>query len=709
MVDASGVIIGIITLGVVLFLLAVIFYMMSRESTPEIENPNPPPVIPAIPSALLYACTQDSDCESGLKCDEYLRECRVKNGGSCFQASDCLSGSYCSGVCVNKSTLSNAVSGISNDPCPCRYGFECVADLQNPALNVCLKFEGVECTQGSECVSGRCGSDGKCAELLGNSTACQGDSQCEEENCSLGYCQAQGTTTGDEFAACRAGGPGCDEGFVCSSGGVCVPAISGLLYTCNDSVGCPLYYDCYRIPSTDKNGNYPDPGSTDGFKECLSGDLTCGCLYRYDTSTGQPTPNQASTLEACGSGFVYDNGECLPMTGQSCGAGGRCANGGTCGDKKVLYRIDTQNEGYPISGLVGATDLKYTSLEVPDSVEISRVDGCTVGFVPADQTSGDAQPDLGYDVLYLQTISESIPSNTYPADHPVLYRWTSDNQVWSNYLTFKFVINGVQYQFVNADTCAMYTTDTDGTHINFDRLIVVCTILSGDHSGKSALVYSDGDGIFYPYRTADGRQRKSDGDLIDKFDDVSVTWDEGQQWQNILLTRYRDNDSTVYWFNVRQDNGDNDKFHDRRDYVGGANPILAKLNFGIAQDSKTQEFFSFPVMSFISGQERRYIKFSGGLGTKKYTSYQGVELPMDTYGFRPDTLDTNVYSLAAVDPLVTGVQNGLFVAYVNDPNTGTLYTYSTGAQIAIQGHFGRDAKPLATTANMYIVSQHVCE
>ena len=307
---AAEVIIWVTVISVFIILFGTIVYLLSRNSTPpEVDkDPDNPqetaPIVPPDPVSFSYSCSQDSECQGNLVCDTFLGECKVDNGQVCKSTFDCLTSSFCSGICLDRSVVPNVVSGQAGVACPCQIGFSCVSSVNNLDRKVCLKQEGIACSQGAECISGVCNTLFEIPICTGpkiNGSSCQTNDQCQSSLCSSGYCQDNGVITGTLGSACSPdGSPGCNTDLICSVDRTCVRAANGLLYPCNENVGCPAYFDCYSLPESDKNGKFPAPGTSDGFKLCTPDDPdACVCLYSTDINTALPTPNDQTSTGAC--------------------------------------------------------------------------------------------------------------------------------------------------------------------------------------------------------------------------------------------------------------------------------------------------------------------------------------------------------------------------------------------------------------------------
>lgn len=243
------------------------------------------------PQGLNYRCST-IECDPNTSCDSVFQLCKLNVGEKCTDGSQCLSGSYCSGVCTNKDPA--YVTGNVNDPCPCPKGMSCTKDVYSDN-RICKKNYGQHCDEDTECLSDQCyihtctngkslgqpcnsGSTTECAAGLECSTA-PGDS--------IGYCQNIGTETGTIGAYCNVENkPGCETSTTCMDN-KCVPSAQGLADPCvADEIACSLPLICVN---------------TYNFSDCEADDVSCICGYPYTQSNFQnrPDPNSCSETGTC--------------------------------------------------------------------------------------------------------------------------------------------------------------------------------------------------------------------------------------------------------------------------------------------------------------------------------------------------------------------------------------------------------------------------
>ena len=192
-------VLGIVLLLVILLSTVILFYLSSKNSVSAI-------VPLTSPVGLLYQCT-DYTCQEGTTCDS-SGLCKLDIGSKCQLASDCVEGSYCSGVCVSESRQPGVFTGDPGSPCPCGTGMVC-------NVTTCKRQSGFQCTLDSDCLSNDC-SGGTCASGSSLGNVCVTNSDCISGNCSLGICQQAGIVTGQSGSVCS--NSGCVQGLTCRNG-----------------------------------------------------------------------------------------------------------------------------------------------------------------------------------------------------------------------------------------------------------------------------------------------------------------------------------------------------------------------------------------------------------------------------------------------------------------------------------------------------------
>ena len=247
-------IVVIFTLFTIITLLIIIYTSSNRISLP---------LSPFAPQGIQgYSCL-NSRCSSRFVCDPTLGICRLPDGSVCNTGSECLTNSYCSGICVDKPP--SYVTGNANDPCPCVENMVCVpqeSGTQNidgniageGQLLVCKKISGIPCNGNIECYNNLC-SNGFCTSGLPVGSVCTVNSDCNTGlQCSLGYCQPNTITTGEVGAYCLNNAePVCNLGLNCVNN-VCVQAEGGLNQSCGaNGVLCSHPLVCLTVPNLTSN------------------------------------------------------------------------------------------------------------------------------------------------------------------------------------------------------------------------------------------------------------------------------------------------------------------------------------------------------------------------------------------------------------------------------------------------------------------------
>lgn len=296
--------------------LALILYFIYPRLSPRNNTNNQQQIIAGIGQL----CNNTTVCGSSLVCQPTNGNdtgiCKQPLGGPCLILSDCnTSGTNGANIC--QITGSNTIGvcartniGILNGACPCNTGLTCV---QFPTGNVCKLSPGDSCSLNSHCSVGIC-DNGICSigKTIGQS--CSANQCAGGLECSLGWCQVQGQTTGNQGAFCNVqDNPGCNNGLSCIQN-TCQPSTSILGAACNTSLQC-------------------DPPLT-----CVVGNGESSGICYY------PVPVNSCVSGACLSGFICGlSNQCLAQTGQSCQLNSNCLNN-NCGLLPGAYTWDIGNE-----------------------------------------------------------------------------------------------------------------------------------------------------------------------------------------------------------------------------------------------------------------------------------------------------------------------------------------------------------------------------
>jgi hypothetical protein len=221
--------VGCVLLGIMIGLFLLLF----------IPSPNPVPI--SIPPSSFQSSCFTNPCEAGLICDPLNYTCKMNDGMTCQNGSDCLTTSFCSGVCVS------TTMGLLDQPCPCINGLTCTSIN---GMSVCKKSTGSVCSSNGECASNNC--DGTCKSGSVNAFSCNVDSDCASNHCSVGFCQPIGITTGNINSFCSGTCTGF-TGSVCGSGlscvcsgnsGTCSSIDNGLSVACGSGLMCSDIFEC---------------------------------------------------------------------------------------------------------------------------------------------------------------------------------------------------------------------------------------------------------------------------------------------------------------------------------------------------------------------------------------------------------------------------------------------------------------------------------
>lgn len=301
------------------------------------------------------SCDDDDDCDPGAHCDGTCAP-DVAAGGSCDEATDCVSG-YCDGsLCCTDGTCCNTSGdcpGTFGSPSDCDNAVTCQGTRIDPACvdhvctgapvgddsgcvgllsSSCDGYPDVTCGAGQAQVApscaGSCGGDGECddgfhcdgAECtpdLDYGSDCDEDSDCSGNICHAGRCcQEACTTTGCGTGTCDAAGVctnhtsgqhGCATCQACDASGSCAAQTAdGAAAT---ALGCTAGSESCRRCDAGSCGFH-----TSGQHGCPSG--TCGangsCAAQTTVVCFAPYPNQLGAWvgDWCPAGYVHDYHVC---------------------------------------------------------------------------------------------------------------------------------------------------------------------------------------------------------------------------------------------------------------------------------------------------------------------------------------------------------------------------------------------------------------
>ncbi len=669
----------VIIVLVFVFMAGIIAYIMVRSPGTQTltgdEGPTfVPPITPPPPIKFMYQCSEERPCEEGLVCDVNTSTCLVPVGGRCTLASDCLTGLYCSGYCYDKEetppnliTYPAALQESIGAPCPCYNplftGLECVSSNaldRDPNARACYLGAGQVCSLNSQCSSGSC-LDGICQQGIPLGGPCNTDFQCLSGNCSLGVCQPFGVVTGDENSVCT-DITQCNSGLVCSLNGTCQVPSSGLTLNCGGIVSCPGTMGCYKLPSQDVNGNYPSPGSAEGFGLCTEDQISvCACLYNTDVNTAVPLPNRGINNQ-CSPGYTLNqNGDCVGQIGEPCVRGNNCASG-LCTGLSAVYAytpILIDDVCYPLTGISGVVSSEWQALASIDSVE--KLTGVTLGYSPPiiDPDTGEidcSTINYGTEVLYAVT-----PTGVYD------YNFGTSR--WDLVLGATININGVSSQLIDAEV----------TTLNGEELLLV----GYTNPSTGAVLYSYSGGILTPYN----------GSPQIDFTSISAVDLNGVA---ILLGTsagqlYFKGPTSSSYTNVTS-------------YlpVGATSP---KLAYGSDINDNVYLVISYirPVIGGFSN-----LSFSRSLTTSD-TQSENLTLPSGLFGAPIGSSIVQNFSLSNANPQETLVLNGVVVASVGTGTDSLFYVnFLNSSMTALPGYVGSNSSVEITTRNVYLYSSNSC-
>lgn len=344
----------VIVLIVVIGLLAVVMVWGTKNSVPA----NAEVGTLESPVSMLYRCSQFS-CSSGYSCDSIYQVCKKDNGERCDNASDCLNGSFCSGLCVTGTA--GVESGLPFDPCPCGPSMTCVTEASG--LKTCRLNAGQPCSDDGQCFSELC-MNGTCSDGLPLGSVCSSNNDCAgTAHCSLGYCQRVGINTGDPGAVCNSlFTPGCNVGNACVND-LCVVASSGLFNSCNNlGQTCSLPQACL---------------DSDNYSVCATGSVTCSCFYEFSLFLGsyRPDPNSCNG-NVCSLGSVCSSGRCLGQADYPCVSNSQCLSG-RCLSPPLLSRANFGGGGQLPDSIIGSTVMGWNAISFIGPSTVDSLTGYT--------------------------------------------------------------------------------------------------------------------------------------------------------------------------------------------------------------------------------------------------------------------------------------------------------------------------------------------
>jgi hypothetical protein len=285
--------------------------------------------------------------------------CKHPVGAPCNQKLDCAQPAdgidvYCSGICVT------GPHGKLDEYCPCNDNNTCV-DIGGTHL---CKLRGDElCTNDGQCASGFCSKSigGRCAHGSPNSYPCTSNMECTYRNCSNGFCQNPGVTTGNVGSACsgtclNVNGATCTaENSVCVCGndtdpsnlpaGTCSLTSQGIYQICTPTSLCLPFLSCYTSSGT----------------LCDTGD-NCLCSTHYED------PNLLNPNQKCITGMSSTTNGCANNDNIVCDRSVQCV--GTCtGEGRVTkIFIPSTDKLAPSTFFIGANSLALVNITSPQDL-----------------------------------------------------------------------------------------------------------------------------------------------------------------------------------------------------------------------------------------------------------------------------------------------------------------------------------------------------
>ena len=642
-------------------------------------------------------CTT-SPCTNNLVCDGTNFTCRLPAGQPCTDSTDCVSGLLCSGRCASGPT------GGLNDLCPCEEGFSCQAQFDG--FTRCKGLGGATCGTGTDCVSEICLSNGTCAAGSPNAAPCVSNSNCESGNCSNGFCQDPGRTTGSLGASCAGdcveftGAPcistetrslfcECTEGT--GLPGRCIVAGQGITSSCGPNSFCSEQLFCLNTEGTD----------CDGATSCL-------CTFAYDN------PNDPGVTGPCIEGMTPSLSGCI-NTNLGCQSDDMCSSGQCAGGGLfVRYVFSTDDIRNLEIGFPGATNTRVSPLfsSPTGTIEPKKLFATSDGEV---------------DTIWLVDNEQGLFAGIYNTSTDVFAGWS----VIIPHETMT-TVNGTTTTRIFLDAGTNATTDiSDGTLL----LVFEETVTTNGNSRTNNTVYTWNNGTITPFNVQagsglDGTQYITGGtaltiDYIDisEANDVSAGGDvlisqngsiyvkpAGQSFYTLGVIQ----GGVMDGMSMTGTTGPAYFYFDNEQNAGATGPAICPENgtdAPIACPSLVNIAFVGP--------------FSGTIGTGPAFSLQdvlqysgniaGLAQPVDRFNVT-NPVEYRVFDYSIYSPS-TGVFQGmnnsgiimLTEAYVNDNKIGNMVALSfSGVTALVPYLFGTAARSLATRNAFYVLSTQSC-
>lgn len=270
----------------------------------------------ANPGVCLAACTSDSSCEVGNRCDRATGECVPKKGADAGVGSSCDANDDCnSGTC-----LTSFPGGYCTSPCgtqfqDCEPGSACYAVGEGSASCLLLCQNSDECRAGYRCLEVASGDSGKI----------------------LGYCVPRCDTAG------------CPEGQSCDAGGACV-----------DGAAAPGPIGAFCTGNGDCQSGECDAAQPNGY-------CTASCEACDGVCVGDACRASCDAEADCRFGYLCIEGACVA----ACRADADCFGEDVCDTGSGRCRPKSTGGGQVVDFVSQTIDVTENgsaevSFEVPD-------------------------------------------------------------------------------------------------------------------------------------------------------------------------------------------------------------------------------------------------------------------------------------------------------------------------------------------------------
>ena len=259
--------------------------------------------------------------------------------GGCGNDNECDDSNYCDGVthqCVTrKADGENVPASVNAGECPdSGLTRSCASGQCSPTSDDCVSPNGGSCSSDDQCLSGVCGSNGKCGREDSGACTPGQDAVCQSGSCdaSLSTCDSPAACTVDadcqpagycDGSACRAKKkPGSSLPQDSLHGGTCTSELAQLVCdsgACNESTDtCAAEFNA--------------PCATGA--ACVAN--VCGSDGKCGLPIGEGTCNNLNAAIRCRTQLCSAAGVCLPELGSGCAVDADCTSGNYC--KRDTYQ-----------------------------------------------------------------------------------------------------------------------------------------------------------------------------------------------------------------------------------------------------------------------------------------------------------------------------------------------------------------------------------